>query len=417
MEKRYTRLRLQTFITATLGYGIYYVCRLSLNVVKKPIVDEGILSETELGIIGSALFITYAIGKLVNGFLADRANIRRFMSLGLLLASIVNLILGFTTSSVVFIVLWGVNGWAQSMGAPAGVVAQSRWIPDKERGRYYGIWSASHNIGEALTFIIVAAVVAALGWRWGFRSAGLLGLVGAVGLALLLRNSPEDCGLPPIEHINEKKRDSVWESQKEVLRNPAIWTLALASAFMYISRYAVNSWGIFYLEAERGMSNLEASSIISISSICGIIGTVISGFISDWWFKGSRNVPAVIFGLMNVLGLGLFLFCSAVRWTLILSMVIFGLAIGALICYLGGLMAVDIAPKQSSGAALGVVGIASYIGAAIQDFVSGMTIESGKSVVPGTYDFSVVSWFWFGSAILSVVLTVAVWMLSRKPRP
>lgn len=83
MEKRYTRLRLQTFITATLGYGIYYVCRLSLNVVKKPIVDEGILSETELGIIGSALFITYAIGKLVNGFLADRANIRRFMSLGL----------------------------------------------------------------------------------------------------------------------------------------------------------------------------------------------------------------------------------------------------------------------------------------------------------------------------------------------
>ena len=376
MEKRYTRLRLQTFITATLGYGIYYVCRLSLNVVKKPIVDEGILSETELGIIGSALFITYAIGKLVNGFLADRANIRRFMSLGLLLASIVNLILGFTTSSVVFIVLWGVNGWAQSMGAPAGVVAQSRWIPDKERGRYYGIWSASHNIGEALTFIIVAAVVAALGWRWGFRSAGLLGLVGAVGLALLLRNSPEDCGLPPIEHINEKKRDSVWESQKEVLRNPAIWTLALASAFMYISRYAVNSWGIFYLEAERGMSNLEASSIISISSICGIIGTVISGFISDWWFKGSRNVSAVIFGLMNVLGLGLFLFCSAVRWTLILSMVIFGLAIGALICYLGGLMAVDIAPKQSSGAALGVVGIASYIGAAIQDFVSGMTIES-----------------------------------------
>ncbi|MBQ4389706.1 MAG: MFS transporter [Bacteroidales bacterium] len=417
MEKRYTRLRLQTFITATLGYGIYYVCRLSLNVVKKPIVDEGILSETELGIIGSALFITYAIGKLVNGFLADRANIRRFMSLGLLLASIVNLILGFTTSSVVFIVLWGVNGWAQSMGAPAGVVAQSRWIPDKERGRYYGIWSASHNIGEALTFIIVAAVVAALGWRWGFRSAGLLGLVGAVGLALLLRNSPEDCGLPPIEHINEKKRDAVWESQKEVLRNPAIWTLALASAFMYISRYAVNSWGIFYLEAERGMSNLEASSIISISSICGIIGTVISGFISDWWFKGSRNVPAVIFGLMNVLGLGLFLFGSAVRWTLILSMVIFGLAIGALICYLGGLMAVDIAPKQSSGAALGVVGIASYIGAAIQDFVSGMTIESGKSVVPGTYDFSVVSWFWFGSAVLSVVLTVAVWMLSRKPRP
>ena len=83
-DKRYTRLRWQVFLSATVGYGIYYVCRLSLNVVKKPIVDSGTLTETELGIIGSALFITYAVGKFVNGFLADRVNVRRFMSLGLL---------------------------------------------------------------------------------------------------------------------------------------------------------------------------------------------------------------------------------------------------------------------------------------------------------------------------------------------
>ena len=51
-----------TFLSATLGYGLYYVCRLSLNVVKKPIVNEGVFSETELGIIGSVLFFTYAIG-------------------------------------------------------------------------------------------------------------------------------------------------------------------------------------------------------------------------------------------------------------------------------------------------------------------------------------------------------------------
>ncbi len=157
-DKRYTRLRWQVFLSATVGYGIYYVCRLSLNVVKKPIVDSGTLTETELGIIGSALFITYAVGKFVNGFLADRVNVRRFMSLGLLAAALVNLILGFSVPSGVFIALWAINGWVQSMGAPAGVVAQSRWIPDKQRGRFYGVWSASHNIGEALTFILVAAV-------------------------------------------------------------------------------------------------------------------------------------------------------------------------------------------------------------------------------------------------------------------
>lgn len=127
---------MEVSLSATVGYGIYYVCRLSLNVVKKPIVDSGTLTETELGIIGSALFITYAVGKFVNGFLADRVNVRRFMSLGLLAAALVNLILGFSVPSGVFIALWAINGWVQSMGAPAGVVAQSRWIPDKQRGRF-----------------------------------------------------------------------------------------------------------------------------------------------------------------------------------------------------------------------------------------------------------------------------------------
>ncbi|MBQ9073296.1 MAG: MFS transporter, partial [Muribaculaceae bacterium] len=69
-KRRYNKLKWQIFISATLGYGMFYVCRLSLNVIKKPIVDAGILSEAELGIIGSGLFITYAVGKFTNGFLA-----------------------------------------------------------------------------------------------------------------------------------------------------------------------------------------------------------------------------------------------------------------------------------------------------------------------------------------------------------
>ena len=195
--------------------------------------------------------------------------------------------------------------------------------------------------------------------------------------------------------------------------------LALASAFMYISRYAVNSWGIFYLEAQRGYSIVEASSIISISSVCGILGTISSGWISDKFFGGKRNLPAVIFGLMNILGLTLFLFGPSNRICLIASMIIFGLAIGALICFLGGLMAVDIVSKKASGAALGVVGIASYVGAGIQDLVSGITIQSGKIAGegPAAYDFSVVSWFWIGAAILSVICTVIVWQMARKKTP
>ena len=88
-KQRLKRFQWSTFLAATLGYGMYYVCRLSLNVVKKPIVDEGVFSETELGIIGAVLFFTYAVGKFMNGFLADRSNINRFMSTGLLVTALV----------------------------------------------------------------------------------------------------------------------------------------------------------------------------------------------------------------------------------------------------------------------------------------------------------------------------------------
>lgn len=425
VQKKYSRLRWQVFLSATIGYGLYYVCRLSLNVIKKPIVDAGVLSEGELGMIGSGLFITYAVGKLCNGFLADRSNIRRFMSIGLLVTALINLVLGFTTSFGFFLVLWALNGWAQSMGAAPCVVALSRWYGNKERGSFYGFWSSSHNIGEALTFIATSAIVATFGWQWGFKGAGLIGLVGFAIVALFMRDTPQSQGLPSIaeykgdiapEAKSEESGKSVGELQKMVLKNPAIWMLALASAFMYISRYAVNSWGIFYLEAEKGYTNLEASAIISISSVCGIIGTISSGFVSDVLFKGKRNAPAVIFGLMNILGLVLFMYGPKSMDAV--SMVIFGLAIGALICYLGGLMATDVAPKGASGAALGVVGIASYIGAAIQDAISGFAIQSGKTVGGGAaaYDFSTVAYFWVGAAILSVVCTVIVWIMANRKK-
>lgn len=420
---RLKRLQWSTFLAATFGYGLYYVCRLSLNVVKKTIVDEGIFSETELGIIGAVLFFTYAVGKFTNGFMADRSNINRFMATGLLVTALINLCLGFVNSFILFAILWGISGWFQSMGAASCVVGLSRWFTDRDRGSFYGFWSASHNIGEAMTFIVVASIVSALGWRYGFMGAGLVGLIGALIIWRFFHDSPQSEGLPAVNAPAEKKEKNALETeefnraQKAVLRNSAIWILAFSSAFMYISRYAVNSWGVFYLEAQKGYSTLDASFIISISSVCGIVGTMFSGVISDKFSGGRRNAPALIFGLMNVFALCLFLLVPGVHfWLDALAMILFGLGIGVLICFLGGLMAVDIAPRNASGAALGVVGIASYIGAGLQDVMSGVLIEGNKRLVDGVevYDFTYINWFWIGAALISVLLALMVWNARNK---
>ncbi|MEO9804088.1 MAG: MFS transporter [Reichenbachiella sp.] len=414
-ENEFKKRKWSVFLTITFGYGFYYVCRLSFNVIKKPLIDAGVFDAAQLGQIGSAMFFAYAFGKLTNGILADRVNVRRFMATGLLVSGLVNIALGFVSVFWVFVVLWGINGWFQSFGAASSVVALSRWTKAKERGSFYGIWSSSHNIGEAITFIGTAVVVTSLGWIWGFGVSGLLGILMGLLILRYLYEHPGIYGLDRNIVDNEDNKKNISNLQWAVFKNPAIWVLALSSACFYVTRYAVNSWGIFFLETEKGYSTIEAGSIISVNSVVGIAGTFFSGLLSDKFFKGRRNVPALIFGVIYTGSIALFSLGPAnVIWDTI-SMVLFGLSLGVLLVYLGGLMAVDIFPKEVSGTVLGIIGIASYLGAGIQDILSGYFIESGKRAVEGNivYDFSTVVIFWIGASLISIVLALFVW--NSKP--
>ena len=433
--KLYKKLRFQSFLAGTVGYSLYYVCRTSLNVVKKPILESGALDASQLGLIGSALLFAYAIGKFVNGFLADHSNIKRFMAAGLCVSTVANLlvgVLGFAngggfvgnmTLFAAFAVMWGLNGWAQSMGAPPAIIALSRWYPLSIRGTYYGFFSASHNLGEFLSFLFVGAVVGIFGWQWGFVGSSVAGAVGVVIILFLLHDTPESKGLPPIEVLTgeeseeqSRKHGSTSELQRSVIRNPFVWILALSSAFMYVSRYAINGWGVLFLQEVKGYSLATATQVISVNALLGIIGTVFSGWLSDRLFHGRRNVLAFGFGVLNTLALTLFLYSGNGMFVNLLAMVLFGMAIGVLICFLGGLMAIDIVPREATGAALGIVGMASYVGAGLQDIVSGWLIDSGKTLVDGVvrYDFGTAALFWIAASVFSFILALFVARGSRR---
>lgn len=433
-QRYYHRLALQSFIAATLGYSLYYVCRTSLNVMKKPIIDNGILDATQLGYVGSALLIAYAVGKFVNGFIADYCNIKKFMATGLIISTLANLIMGIfglasgvtaiTTSVmfVVFAIMWGVNGWAQSMGAPPAIISLSRWFPLSRRGTFYGFFSASHNLGEWFSFVFVGQVVALAGWQWGFFGSAIAGAIGVLVVLFLLHDTPESKGLPAIEVLSHeskeapKKSESTKEIQRQVLRSPAVWVLAAASAFMYVSRYSLNSWGVLFLQEAKGFTMGDATFIISINALLGIFGTVLSGWLSDVLFKGNRNVPALISGVLLSVSYALFIYGGNSYAVNVASMVLFGIAIGVLICFLGGLMAVDIVPRKATGAALGIVGMASYVAAALQEVVSGYLIDNnitktvnelGETVKH--YDFSQAAIFWIAASVISFLLPLLNW--------
>ena len=71
-----------------LGYALFYVCRLAFSATKKSMIEQGAYTAKEIGYVGSAMLIAYAVGKIVNGFLADRANIRRMMAFGLFVSAL-----------------------------------------------------------------------------------------------------------------------------------------------------------------------------------------------------------------------------------------------------------------------------------------------------------------------------------------
>jgi OPA family sugar phosphate sensor protein UhpC-like MFS transporter len=411
-------------VAITLGYGLAYTCRMGLSVVKKPLVDGGVFTPAQLGTIGSAFFYSYAVGKLVNGFLADHANLKRFGAFGVLCSALINGFIVVNHGLAPWVFLWGLNGWFQGFAAPTGVVSLSRWFSNRERGRFYGIWSTAHAFGEGLTWVGSAALVSWLGWKWGFRGPGLLCVAVAVGLYLALQDRPQTLGLPPVAEwrqdfaqSNEPSPGSAWQAQLAVLKTPAIWVLGMASAGMYITRYAINSWGFFYLQEAKGYSFLTAGSLLAINTLAGVAGCVAFGFISDRLFSARRPPANLLFATLEIGALLVLFLAPPAKPALVVgALAVYGFGLNGLVTSLGGLFAVDIAPKQAAGAALGFVGVFSYVAAALQEWVSGHLIQRAMTVSDGirTYDFTAPIIFWVGASVVSLLLAASLWRVRMR---
>jgi OPA family sugar phosphate sensor protein UhpC-like MFS transporter len=307
-------------------------------------------------------------------------------------------------------------GFFQGMAAPTSVVSITNWFSYRERGRCYGIWNASHSIGEGFTFYIIAAIVAAYGWQWGFITPGILCIAVAAWAFSFLKDKPSTLGLPPInvwknEDVRETNESPTWATQKVMFGIKAIWVVALASAMMYITRYAINSWGILYLQEARGYSLTEAAFFLSINTFAGIFGSIAYGFISDNFFNARRPPANLIFAIIEIGALLLIFYGPSDEWIQLIAFACYGFTLSGLMASLGGLFAVDIAPKGATGAAMGFVGIFSYLGAAIQENISAALISNNIKMIQDEriYNFDAVILFWIGSSIISLILAASLW--------
>ncbi|ATY79420.1 MULTISPECIES: MFS transporter [Aeromonas] len=413
----YRKYQWQVFLGLVLGYAMFYVVRMSLNVVKKPMLDAGIVTLEELGVIGSAFLFTYAVGKFSNGFLSDYANIGRFMSVSLGLSSICTILMGMNTATFFLVLMWGLNGWFQSVGSAPSCVSIFQWFSPKQRGSVYSIWGGSRNIGEGISWILTASVVSFFGWKAGFIGAGLASLAAALCMYLVLKDRPQTYALPePAVAFGEQPEITkkvepaeIRRAQLFVLKQPTVWLIAAACACMYMSRYAMSSWAVLYLQEQKGYNLIDAGFAMSAYPIAGFLGAILAGIISDKMFNANRHIPTLLYGLANIAGMCLMFWGPQSRMMDAVALALIGYAIGGLVVFLAGLTACDLMPKTAVGAVKGFIGLCSYIAASCQELVSAALIKT--SVVDGVthYDFSSAQYFWLGASVVSMLLALTVW--------
>lgn len=423
VDGTYRRLRTRTFWGVTVAYTLYYVCRMTLGVVKQPLIDGGVLTAGQLGIIGSAFYFVYAVGKFLNGFIADYCNIRRFMAVGIGISALMNLILGLLGQwnwpsgllLAAFSLLWGINGWMQSMGSPPGTISLSRWFPLKSRGTMYGIFSSTPQLGKAVSMIMTGFIVAAAGWQWGFLAAAAAGAIGLVVSLVFISDTPESEGLPSVEELSGEpvqEKKTTRELQKWVFRHPGIWVIAISTAFLYITQHAVSDWGVLFLQKQKDFSLERATQIIGLAEVFGVAGNLAAGWLSDVLFRGNRVRPVVISGILAVLSLAGFLFMDGGFALNMAFVAVFSCSFSVVFCIVAGLMALDFVPRRATGAALGIVGVSSYAAAGLQSVASGLLIDGFAS--DGLYNFLPVSVFWIAACFLAFSLPVIGWKYLRR---
>ena len=268
-KAKYTSLRWQVFLGIFIGYAGFYIVRKNFSMAM-PFLEPFGFEKGELGIVLSMNAIAYALSKFLMGSVSDRSDARKFLPLGLVLASLSMMfmivpVVAFGPehkSWAIFLmaVLNFLVGWFNGMGWPPCGRVMTHWFSQTERGTMMSIWNCAHNVGGAL--VGPMAVYGALwfgSWFYGAQTdhyfligtyvfPSAVAIFVAILAYLLIRDTPQSCGLPSIEKYRNdypknysEKQEEVLSSKdiffKYVLNNKMLWFIAIANAFVYMVRY------------------------------------------------------------------------------------------------------------------------------------------------------------------------------------
>ena len=407
--EEYRRFRFNGVLYLVL-FAVLYCClycmRQNITYGGQYIANELNWSKAEIGILTSTLFWTYGIGHLINGRLSEKVGPPKFIVLAVLLSFAANMLMGavgfipnigdvFGISGLLLLmaVIWGFNGYFQSMAWTSGLAVITNWWPSDRRGTAVGFAHAFSGFGAALASLAIVAAMAIsdgaglnLGFKAVFLLPALIPLLMLVVYLIFAKSSPEKIGLSAYVEEDAAKVEAENEMKEMVksrgvlypyfflLKNPKFLIFVLVAFLTGVARYGMTQWVPFYFSEMYNVS-VKESLFGSLALPVGMaVGTLIVPLITDKLCPTNR-MPAVIISAL-VAAAAIFGFLpldpnNAVQLVIIQALLfIAGFGIYA-VNGIAFTYATDIGGRVFSATASGILDFSVYMGAAIQSIVYG----------------------------------------------
>ena len=443
-----------------LMYAAYYMCRYNFRFATPGMQAEFGFTTTQIGDLLGIWSLTYGTGQLVNGLITDRIGGKRSMQIGAVGTIVVNLLMGLLPLLVVggslaavakfifradtvdpaFIaiaVVWLVNGWFQSFGAPGMIKINAAWFRRNERGTFAGIFGFMIQLGQVgssklspfiLNGLSVGFLVIAPGqWRWLFIIPPFVTLIVAIFMTFAAKATPEEAGYPGVI-VDELDNSagvtvSLKESFKTIFTHPLVWFYACAYACTGAVRTSSDQLAILYFQEQLGMDmkqNIPATVAWTLAAMpmAAVAGSLASGWISDRVFRGHRSpvamwlyfIEAIVIGLSAVLlirGLvgpsptGILVGCGI--------LIMISLTANSTHSIVGAAAPMDIGGKKMAGFAAGVIDSFQYYGGALSLFLTGRVLDATKATHGWLFWYVIMAGF-------GVLGGIAMLMVMRKQK-
>ena len=361
-------LQVRIIILTYLSYVFYYFGRKYLGIITPTLIEEGILTKNQIGIVQTGYLVVYAAGQFVSGALGDKHGPRRLIFIGMFISGIAALFVGFFPFFGVIFVAYAINGIAQSTGWSNNCKLITSWVPHSKRGRVMGVWMTNYVIGSIAANSLTGYLMGdGYSWKIAIFANSSLILIMAIIQGVYLINKPEDVGYS----ITRRNRQTDKESEKKssfikMITHPVILMYGGAYFSLKFISYTIFSWFPLYLVETKGFSKSNAAYASNGFEVGGFIGLLIGGVLADSLFKHNKGRLAW-FGLIFVA-----ITCLCFRyihhdgfWIVFLSLGVIGLFLFISDSTLSGTAAQDIGGSENTGSATGIINGIGSIGGAL----------------------------------------------------